>query len=548
MTRVGAVEYLNARPLVEAINPELIEVVTDHPRAIAQLLEDGDVDVALVPVAAVLAHPEWRVVPGLGIGADGPVHSVLLVAETPPEQWTSVLLDDVSRSSQMLSRLLLTEGPLKHVQADIRRVAPRTALEQAGGTTAALVIGDDAMDIDPRWTTRLDLAELWKQWTGLPFVFAVWAGRADVDPSIVTELRRAGEAGLARRDQYEGFARTYVTEFIHYTLGDRELMGLRRFAALAWQAGLLEQEVFSLYGPAVTRLDRAMDLESVLVRAGRGERISADEAQSVAERARLNELGMAARARRMALHPERKVTYLLAGRGELVAHDGVTAWSGEAPQPALQWMGPTIAELATQPAGRVAELASQGMVSLTDAPISPIAPGWARVVTECLAAGVEPQVSVWMDDRGPAGMVQDLLAIRAFADEHGIRCVTVHGPLPKGSLVQPGELTTDDWLRGVAVARLVLDNVLHIAASPVTQGSDMCQMALRYGADDFGAFGYGQWPSVSGRASHDVDVYAGERAIREAMWEPVRRDVHFEQLGGALINPRRMRPRHEWLK
>ena len=110
MKRIATVGYVNAKPLTARIDRDRYEVVEDVPSAIARQLTEREVDVALVPVATVLGNPELRIVPGQAIGADGEVTSVLIVAETPPEEWTELCLDGESRTSAMLTRTLLT-GP-----------------------------------------------------------------------------------------------------------------------------------------------------------------------------------------------------------------------------------------------------------------------------------------------------------------------------------------------------------------------------------------------------------------------------------------------------
>ena len=171
------------------------------------MLEAGEVEVALAPVAAVIGRPGLRVVPGVCIGAEGPVSSVLLAAETPPEEWTAVRLDGVSRTSVVLAELLLRKGPLaSRVRPDLAivHVPAADGSSGAGGTVAALVIGDNARTLDPRWTVRIDLAGQWTDWTGLPFVFAVWAARRTAPPGPVravhASLVASRDWGLAHLD------------------------------------------------------------------------------------------------------------------------------------------------------------------------------------------------------------------------------------------------------------------------------------------------------------------------------------------------------------
>jgi predicted solute-binding protein len=193
--RVGIVGYQNSAPLVKHLCPQKLELRYGHPSEVACWLREGEVDLALLPVAALLndqidgvAEPAFRVIPDLAIGCHGSVDSVLIAAESPPEEWTHVLLDKVSRTSVCLARLLLTEGPLAdRVPADLKilEVAPGTGLAQARGTRATVVIGDQALALSERFRHRIDLGTAWTDWTGLPFVFALWVGRKDLDLSTV---------------------------------------------------------------------------------------------------------------------------------------------------------------------------------------------------------------------------------------------------------------------------------------------------------------------------------------------------------------------------
>jgi predicted solute-binding protein len=252
MTRpvVGTVKYLNAHPLTSYIDRERVTLVSDVPAGIALKLHQGLVNIALVPVVEILGRPEYLAVPRVMIGADGPVQSVFLVSETPPEQWERIVLDGESRTSAMLARLLVA-GPLKNrCSAEIQWVQGEQAcgIEQAKGRSAALVIGDSARSLPSRLGFRLDLAGLWKEWTGLPFVFALWAGREDVDASLVAHLQSAALRGvLGIGDTYQGEDREYLLKGIAYDLDIRALQGLNLFASLLEKNGLLPSASFRFY-------------------------------------------------------------------------------------------------------------------------------------------------------------------------------------------------------------------------------------------------------------------------------------------------------------
>ncbi|MFT7520558.1 MAG: chorismate dehydratase, partial [Kiritimatiellia bacterium] len=305
MIRIATVGYLNARPLTSYIDRDRFEVIEGYPSEIARLLAEGAVDVALVPVAAVLNDGDFRILPGVCVGADGPVGSVLLVSEVPPERWTEVLLDQVSRTSVTLARLLLTQGPLRGQvlpELVIEACAAGRGVDLARGTTACLVIGDEAMDLPDRLVHRVDLAEVWKRWTGLPFVFAVWAGRADLPVDVRLHLQHAGERGLQMLSQdYAGDDLVYLTESLRHSLDERALIGLRRYAALAQRAGLVASDTVQLFGPTERSFPRP-DVGAALLLAADGHDLSAEQALAL-DGASLTDLMAAADQRRAVLRP-----------------------------------------------------------------------------------------------------------------------------------------------------------------------------------------------------------------------------------------------------
>lgn len=327
-TRIATVGYLNAKPLTEYLDREDFEVSEGHPSEIARSLREGEVDLALVPVAAALTDGAFRIVPEVCIGAEGEVHSVLLVAETPPEEWTVVVLDAVSRTSRTLARLLLTRGPLsKRLRPDVEIVEGGffAGIEQAAGTTAGLVIGDRARDIPDRLRHRFDLAEQWFDWTGLPFVFAVWAGRPDLHPSVIQSVIRAGHEGLSRRaSDYTGADHEYVTRYIRYDLDDRALMGLRRYAALAHADGLIGTEEVQLFR-ATPKFSQRANVDALLAAAADGASLSTEQLISLAREAKTADLVAAASLRRGPLErPESRLGYRLVVTN--VDVDGMGDW------------------------------------------------------------------------------------------------------------------------------------------------------------------------------------------------------------------------------
>lgn len=307
--RVASVGYTNAWPLTRHLDPTRFETFHCVPSEVARRLRNGQADLGLVPVASLFSDGfDFRVVPGLALGCDGAVTSVMLVGETPLEEWDTVALDGESRTSVVLAQILL-RGPLARPGLRVVPVDAGTGAFHAQGRTGAVVIGDAARNLPARLTTRIDLGQVWKEWTGLPFVFAVWAGRPDLDPALLGPLRDAAAKGLEDRLRAPPEDRAYLTEHMRYTLDDRALMGLRRFAALGKHAGLLRREDFALYGPPRRR--PRVDLDTLLSKGAAGERLSFEEGVRLEKDAPLQDLGNAAHQRRVALHPGREVTYII---------------------------------------------------------------------------------------------------------------------------------------------------------------------------------------------------------------------------------------------
>lgn len=578
--RIGTVGYLNAKPLTDALDGETFELVADHPRGIAAALASGEVDVGLVPVAAALTDGDFRIVPGWCIGADGPVHSVAIFAETPPEQWTTLVLDGSSRTSAVLAQLIVRQGPLAaQVSDDLEIVqgAPGDGPKHVGGTTAALVIGDPAREM-PDTLQQWDLAGLWKDWTGHPFVFAVWAGRADLPPEARDGLRAAGAQGLAQRaDRYTGDDLVYLTEHIRYPLDDAALIGLRRFAKLAHDAGLVGTEHVQLFGPTVTVRARPEHMDAWLEAAASGDDLTDDQLAALAG-ATDAELAVAATMRRDTAFPGARGHYLVVHHvdAERVAHGGPGleavldgAVASEATAVVLHGLDrvPDAVRRERLAAASVRGLQALGLdvgalprvaleagatlrwaaSALADAGLSAVS--WRvgavapdAAVWDAVAQAGLPVTAVLDAGAAPDAVERALVLLRRVASTGHLQAVQVDLDLPEGALVEPGRGTSARWLRTVARVRLAMPPSVHVVASPATQGVDGAQAALAFGADDLGVVGVGTPPPAPGGAVFEASVDDAERALRIAGVEPVRRGADFADVGGALTRWRRVRP------
>jgi len=236
--RIGAVSYLNTRPLVYGLQDNGEYSLTfDLPSALAERLRLEEIDVGLIPIVEYLRGIGSTLLPGICIASDGPVRTVKLFSRVHPEKLKNVAVDAGSRTSVALLRILLSERfgvtPDFHIfRADMPEMLRRHE--------AALLIGDPAFTEDGApfiW----DLGEGWRDLTGLPFVYAAWALR---DPQHVPQvqgwLHQAVAQGLDHLKEIAQDAaglggcdatslHSYLSETLHYTLGAREVRGIEAF-------------------------------------------------------------------------------------------------------------------------------------------------------------------------------------------------------------------------------------------------------------------------------------------------------------------------------
>lgn len=261
--RVGVVNYINSRPLSRGLFREGEEggffCESLPPAVIADRLAAGTLDVGLVPSIELARIAGLTVIPGLAIAATHEVRSVLLVSKVPVGEIASVALDENSRTSAALVRMILKdryglEPSFRQARADVEGML--------ASADAALIIGDPALTVPRERFVVLDLAGEWLEMTGLPFVFAVWAVREEVAIApLVAPFAASLDAGLAELDaivaetsKETGLApavlRDYFTRNLRYRMGPAEQAGLAEFLRRAESHGLTS-------APAVPRFAHA---------------------------------------------------------------------------------------------------------------------------------------------------------------------------------------------------------------------------------------------------------------------------------------------------
>ncbi|WP_415645595.1 menaquinone biosynthetic enzyme MqnA/MqnD family protein [Stackebrandtia soli] len=260
--RVGHIQFLNCVPIYWGLmrSGALIDVdlTKDNPDNLNDMLVAGDLDIGPISLVEYLRHhEELLLLPGLAVGSDGPVLSVHIIHKGPLSELDGrpVALGSTSRTGALLARLLLEQ---RHgVRPEFYRCPPDVP-RMMREADAAVVIGDVALralyEAPQQGLTVTDLGAAWRDWSGLPMVFAVWAARRDFAAAhpgqvkdvheaflrsvalCLTELDEVAEA-TARWEPFDAATLAGYFRALDFSLGDRQLEGLRAFAARAASIG-----------------------------------------------------------------------------------------------------------------------------------------------------------------------------------------------------------------------------------------------------------------------------------------------------------------------
>lgn len=262
--RMGRISYLNVlpiyHPLEAGILPHDYELVSGPPALLNDMMARGELHVSSCSCFEYARRPErYYLVEDLSIGSRGPVMSVLLLSRVPVEELggREILISGESHTSVALLRLLMRDRYQQRVGYVTGQVS--AALRSATPPVAFLAIGDEALRLrrHPDYPYRVDLAEAWREWTGLPFIFGLWVVSRDAadrglfrsDPGEL--LRRGRDWGLAHMDVILDLTghgcplsrrdlAFYYREGLVFSLGGEELRGLRLFYEKLTRAGLID--------------------------------------------------------------------------------------------------------------------------------------------------------------------------------------------------------------------------------------------------------------------------------------------------------------------
>jgi len=246
--KLGTVPFLNARPLTIALeeNPA-VELIVEPPSKLAEMLARGELDGALVSSFALFQMRGARFAPGVGIASKGPVESIRLYCRKPADSLRRVGLDSWSLAATNMARVYL-----KHrwgAEPEFVPIDPLRPPRDDESLDAFLLIGDNALREPPGDHYVLDLGEEWQNFTGLPFVYALWVFRPGAgDAEAAALLQKAKKEGVGRIEEIvngplppgvdKNTAWCYLTECIRYDVGDEELEGLGRYYELLVEDGL----------------------------------------------------------------------------------------------------------------------------------------------------------------------------------------------------------------------------------------------------------------------------------------------------------------------
>lgn len=237
--RIGAVSYLNTRPLLLGMEQspfkERIDLVKSYPAQIAQDLLDDTIDIGLIPVAIMPLLSNPQIISKYVIGTEGEVASVALFSQVPMDKIEKVYLDYQSRTSVALAKILFKQHWNKEVEF---LIATEGYINEISGTTAGIIIGDRALASLNRFEHVYDLGLAWKAYAGLPFVFAAWVANKRIPAEFMEAFDAANGYGLKHLDEVIALIpaaeqvydlHKYYTENISYELTPEKSAGLNKF-------------------------------------------------------------------------------------------------------------------------------------------------------------------------------------------------------------------------------------------------------------------------------------------------------------------------------
>lgn len=239
MIKISIVSYLNSKLFLYGLEGAAknleTEISLDIPAICSEKLISNQVDVGLIPIATLPQLSNPYVISDFCIGADGKVASVLIVSEVPIEKTEKIFLDFHSRTSVKLAQILCRER--WKIKPEFI-AAPDNFMDKVQDTTAAVIIGDRALNLPKQFAYQYDLAFEWKQLTGLPFVFACWVSNKKLPDQWLLKFNDALKFGIDNQQNYFPRLQTefpycnvseYLTQNIQFVLDERKKQAMDLF-------------------------------------------------------------------------------------------------------------------------------------------------------------------------------------------------------------------------------------------------------------------------------------------------------------------------------
>ena len=243
--RISAVKYANTYPFIYGLKEsgfdKKVILETDHPADCATKLINGKVDIGLIPVASLPLVKEYHIISDYCIGANGNVRTVLLLSNCQFEEIETIYLDYRSRSSVILSKVLAKNFWNREFRW--MNTSKGFDFRNIGLKEAVVLIGDQCFEYEKSFRYNIDLASEWKDFTGLPFVFACWTANRLLDKNFIADFNQALDMGVSNIEKVViKFGNTgtitgdklqkYLTESIDYNLNEEKKKGLKLFLDL----------------------------------------------------------------------------------------------------------------------------------------------------------------------------------------------------------------------------------------------------------------------------------------------------------------------------
>ncbi len=251
---IGVVPYMNAKPLIYGLNhhTDSIELSFEVPSLLPTMLNNDQIDVAIIPSIEYFRSGNYAIIPDISISSCGTVESVKIFSKVPIHSIHTAALDKSSLTSCALTRILFQER--YHLSPHYTQWNKQYDISRTDAD-AVLIIGDNAMKVTDNGYVTLDLGQAWFEYTGLPFVYAVWVVKRDRRiPGINKLLKTAKEAGIQSAKELATIESRrlqltperclyYLTNSIRYNLGTEEIKGLQTFYQYAASLGLAPEGV-----------------------------------------------------------------------------------------------------------------------------------------------------------------------------------------------------------------------------------------------------------------------------------------------------------------